>query len=210
MTDLPKDLGALPPLPPDARMGRWPAWGPAADLAVDEAVHWLGRPSLLVEKDFRNRLSIILYGDLPMRQGKGRRTARPGAELGFWDPRHIAHTAKYRSLPAKAGDKRCRRPGTVAEHVVPMGLVEQMLEATGGDRELVRNVLSRYYIIARCTREEDRLLEAAGLRQRMPRGWRPGGDPWARWAAVGLVALPPEEQWVSDLSHPELAALWRR
>ncbi len=36
------------------------------------------------------------------------------------------------------------------------------------------------------TPEQDRLLTTAWLRQRMPKGWRPGDDPMARYRAAGL------------------------
>ena len=42
------------------------------------------------------------------------------------------------------------------------------------------------YVVAVITKDENNLLNAAGLRQAMPDGWRFGCDPQARWNAVGI------------------------
>jgi hypothetical protein len=51
--------------------------------------------------------------------------------------------------------------------------------------EAVRAVLERYGVTVLITLDEDRQLNKAGLRNRMPAEWD-GSDPLARYKAVGI------------------------
>jgi hypothetical protein len=73
------------------------------------------------------------------------------------------------------------------EHVEPLNIVMGLLiaERTAGPdrtRELLQDGLECIVISA----DEDQRIDAAGLRDRMPMGWRSGDDRWARYRAAGI------------------------
>ena len=88
--------------------------------------------------------------------------------------------ASYRADP-----KKCR---LVMEHSQPVGLVlRNLVEGTTTTAneiaEILRSSLGVFVVVSRA---EDQSINAAGFRQRMPQGWKPGDDPMARYRAAGL------------------------
>lgn len=76
----------------------------------------------------------------------------------------------------------------IVEHAVPVKTIGQ---AVRNDRRLweptaLRNFLQHHYRRGVLTSAQDGALNAVGLRESMPAGWQVGGDPFARYHAVGL------------------------
>jgi hypothetical protein len=73
------------------------------------------------------------------------------------------------------------------EHVVPVGVVLSILLRNGTRASVteIEKLIHRFSVVAIITRDEETLLTAAGLKNKMPEGWN-GRDVWARYKAVGL------------------------
>mgnify|MGYP000925907118 FL=1 len=55
------------------------------------------------------------------------------------------------------------------------------------NNENIMSVIERFYILCAITREEDKLLNAAGYRSKMPDGWNEETDSvFARYELVGI------------------------
>lgn len=198
-------------LGPGATVGRWPAWSSPVESAINCVEAWLadkenwdGQGDTLL----RNRLNIRLVCDLPSKATMKRwKSGRCGGELGKYDPRFVAHTRGYLEHWQQFGHK-----GTVGDHTYPFNILLSEFKATGGDREQIRWLLSHHFLICRMTPKEHGLFAArgVGLKDKMPEGFRFDGDIRERPAAVGpeLEVLPPQENWVTDLTEEELKKIY--
>ena len=73
------------------------------------------------------------------------------------------------------------------EHVVPKNIVATRLrELAPVTREAIRSLFESLCIGAVVTKGEDKVLNAQGLRSRMPDGWD-GSDVWARYRVAGIA-----------------------
>jgi hypothetical protein len=92
------------------------------------------------------------------------------------------------TLSAKAAYRADPSCHLVIEHTEPLSLVmDDLLLLDHPEPVDIADLLhQRLSLAVVMTPEEHRLLTEAGLRQRMPEGWRPGDDPMARYRAAGL------------------------
>lgn len=76
--------------------------------------------------------------------------------------------------------------GLCGDHVIPLSITaKEVLQHANHPDEIVR-IAHEGLLICFITKDEDRMLSAAGLRNRMPESWKPGDNPWARYDAVGI------------------------
>jgi hypothetical protein len=89
-----------------------------------------------------------------------------------------------------------KRKDVVYEHVVPHSIVmEKLLSIDPLTNENILKVLRKFYIICAITKEEDRLLNAAKLKSKMPDGWNEEtGSFFARYEAVGISIIEDYER----------------
>jgi hypothetical protein len=73
------------------------------------------------------------------------------------------------------------------EHVVPRNVITSYITAETLSVDELIAALDGYCLAAVITKAEDDQLSAAGLRDRMPKGWKWGDDPWARYKAAKIV-----------------------
>ena len=93
----------------------------------------------------------------------------------YWSRSALQHTAEIKIL--------------VHEHVVPKTTIISLLaDLKDPTASAVRHILETYCIGVVLTREEDRKLNAAGLRSAMPTEWS-DGDVWARYRLVGIECV---------------------
>ena len=105
---------------------------------------------------------------------------------GVWS---ISMARKNTHHPASRGALRigrgnwCGQTVTV-DHAIPVNVLFDLFwkAETAVDMMAVIDA----YAVAVITREENERLNAAGLRSRMPHGWKPGDEPLARWIAAGI------------------------
>ena len=70
--------------------------------------------------------------------------------------------------------------------------MEKLFSLSPVTNESIMGVLSKFYIICRITKEQDKQLNAAGLRSKMPMGWNEDEDSvFARYEAVGISVVRP-------------------
>jgi hypothetical protein len=82
------------------------------------------------------------------------------------------------------GAKRPSTDGLRFEHLIPRGLLaEALLNETPAD---LAGFLDRHFRAAVLTIEDDHQLNKAGVRARMPAGWKLGDDPWERYRTAEL------------------------
>ena len=199
------------PLGLDARVGRWSAWSPPVESAINCVIGWLGDTENWdgqADTQLRNRLNIRLVCDLPSKATKKRwKSGRCGGELGKYDPRFVSHTRGYLEHWQQFGHK-----GTVGDHTYPFNILLSEFKATSGDREQIRWLLSHHFLICRMTPKEHSLFAArgVGLKDKMPEGFPFDGDIRDRPAVLGpaMEVLPPQEDWVTDLSEEELKEIY--
>lgn len=81
-----------------------------------------------------------------------------------------------------------KRKDVIHEHVVPHSFVmNKLLSLNPVTTEEILNIVNKYFIICVVTRQEDKLLNSAGLRTKMPEGWdEENGSMFARYEAVGI------------------------
>ena len=72
------------------------------------------------------------------------------------------------------------------EHVIPAAIVLKKLLASDRRSETVHRILSESGFVAVLLKEQDQLLNSAGLRAKMPDGWEWGDDPLERYRVVGI------------------------
>lgn len=99
-----------------------------------------------------------------------------------------AAAAQYLSRSAVSlsfGDRKL-----VYDHAVPFVYLQRNLLALEVvDESSIRVLLEQFNLIALITKDEDQLLNSAGLNRRMPKGWD-GNDPLARYKEVGIEIIP--------------------
>lgn len=82
----------------------------------------------------------------------------------------------------------------IVEHAVPVKVIGRAVrdDTSLWQADRLRGFLRHHFKRGVLTKAEDDVLrqkvagEATSLRQRMPTGWCPGGDPFARYHAIGL------------------------
>jgi hypothetical protein len=95
---------------------------------------------------------------------------------------HFVSHAAARTLGGIARERLMK------DHAIPVAVLRDLLFDRQPDSiEQVRAVLLRHYRFGVITEQEDRLLNAAGLRSRMPEGWTPNDGPFARYEKVGIA-----------------------
>lgn len=96
-----------------------------------------------------------------------------------WSPKAYERLAGW-----SPGAKRPPTDGLRFEHLIPRGiLAEALLTETPTD---LAGFLDRHFRAAVITVDDDRQLNKAGVRARMPPGWNLGDDPWDRYRAAHL------------------------
>lgn len=96
-----------------------------------------------------------------------------------------AHFISAGALPVLSGltSKRLMK-----DHAIPVAVLRDMLfEKRPNSAEEVRKLLLQYFRFGIITDEEDRRLNGAGLRSRMPNGWSESDDVFARYATVRIA-----------------------
>lgn len=72
------------------------------------------------------------------------------------------------------------------EHVIPqMEIVNMLMDMNPLNKIEVENILRNYFRVLLVTKEEHGMLNASGLRSKMPEGWDKI-DVWARYKQVGI------------------------
>ena len=84
-----------------------------------------------------------------------------------------------------------KRKDVIHEHVVPHSIVmSKLLSLDPLTHENIMSVINKYYVICAITKEEDKKLNAAGLRSKMPAEWDEKNDSvFARYEAVGISII---------------------
>ena len=96
-----------------------------------------------------------------------------------WSPR-----ARERLTDYKKGGKRPVIKGLRFEHLTPRGiLAEELLTSVPDD---LASFLDTHFRAVVITAEDDAQLNKHGVRNRMPRGWTLGSDPWKRYEQAGF------------------------
>lgn len=87
--------------------------------------------------------------------------------------------------------KGLKRKDVIYEHVIPhSNIMKKLFSIDPLTNENILKVLRKYYIICAITKEEDRLLNAAKLRSKMPDGWNEEtGSVFARYESVGISTI---------------------
>ena len=92
----------------------------------------------------------------------------------------------YRSTAARD----LKRKDVIHEHVVPHSIVMNKLLALDPlTFESVMSLIKKYYVICAITKEEDKQLNAAGLRSKMPKDWESDNNVFARYEAVEISVV---------------------
>ena len=85
--------------------------------------------------------------------------------------------------------KGLKRKEVTHEHVIPHSIVmNKLLSLDSLTNENIMSILQKYYVICAVTKEEDKRLNAAGLKSKMPDGWDETNDNvFARYESVGIL-----------------------
>ncbi|MWJ26727.1 hypothetical protein GPM19_00645 [Halomonas sp. ZH2S] len=90
----------------------------------------------------------------------------------YWSSKALQSGLPYREL--------------VHEHIVPKKiLINSIINDIENSPQKIYGFLQRFCVGVVVTRDEDFLLNAAGLRSKMPENWD-GRDPWARYSEVEI------------------------
>ena len=98
----------------------------------------------------------------------------------------IANEYLYVSRKAKGLNKK---ELVTRDHVIPHVIsLEKLLALNPVSIEGITEIIERYYMICTITREENQKLNDAGLKSKMPEGWKDVGlnDRFARYDQVGI------------------------
>ena len=114
----------------------------------------------------------------------------PGdVKAGRFENAYVSQGA-YEVLKEHKGEKKIsfKALSLRYEHVVPATLHYEELLALSkdgpiGERDF-EDFMEKKFLICVITKEENKRLNKAGLRQTMPDDWEKGGDAWARYNAV--------------------------
>lgn len=120
------------------------------------------------------------------------------------DPKRVYSQYVRYALDEVSGINFCRsvkakglkRKDVIHEHVVPHLIVmDKLLSLDQLTNENIINVINKYYVICAITKEEDKKLNAAGLRSKMPKNWNDeSGSVFARYETVGIDILNVEKE----------------
>jgi len=92
--------------------------------------------------------------------------------------------------------KGLKRKDVIHDHVIPHSIVmEKLLSLDPPTNEKIMAILKRFYILCAITKDEDKTLNAAGLRSKMPDGWNEETDSvFARYEAAGILVMRNKKQ----------------
>lgn len=96
-----------------------------------------------------------------------------------------AHTFSGGKEPKRFGDFTTL--GLTYEHVVPLAVLFEIMVAERSDPVRLWSAIEHHARIAWVTHEEDEKLNELGFKSKMPDGWIPGHDPWARHSAANIL-----------------------
>lgn len=86
--------------------------------------------------------------------------------------RYALHDFEYLNICTSTEAKDPKRKDVIREHVIPHIIVmNRLLKLDSLTDDNIMEVLKKYYIICKITKEEDRRLNAAGLKKKMPTEW---------------------------------------
>lgn len=86
--------------------------------------------------------------------------------------RYALHDFVYLNICTSIEAKDPKRKDVIHEHVIPHIIVmNRLLKLDSLTDDNIMEVLKKYYIICKITKEEDRRLNAAGLKKKMPPEW---------------------------------------
>ena len=84
--------------------------------------------------------------------------------------------------------KGLKRKEVTHEHVIPHSIVMNKLFSLDSlTNENIMSIIQKYYVICAITKEEDKRLNAIGLKSKMPEGWDEANDNvLARYESAGI------------------------
>jgi len=84
--------------------------------------------------------------------------------------------------------KGLKRKEVTHEHVIPHSIVMNKLFSLDSlTNENIMSIIQKYYVICAITKEEDKRLNAIGLKSKMPEGWDEANDNvFARYESAGI------------------------
>ncbi len=95
---------------------------------------------------------------------------------------HFVSTAAARTLGG------ITRERLMKDHAIPVAVLRDMLfEMQPGSSGELREIMLKHYRFGIISYDEDRRLNEAGLRSRMPHGRQRGDSPFARYQSAGIV-----------------------
>jgi hypothetical protein len=90
---------------------------------------------------------------------------------------------------SKKAEEPNKNDETLNDHVIPHVIIlEKLLALNPVSIEGITEIIERYYMICTITRDENKMLNDAGLKSKMPEGWEDGGAirRFARYEHVGI------------------------
>jgi hypothetical protein len=97
--------------------------------------------------------------------------------------------SKKRLISENAGAARANglHKGQPKDHAVPLAVMLEEIEIKGvKDVDGLIDVVTRFAVVVEISKDEDKRLREAGLKDQMPRDWKEGGDLFARYRHVGI------------------------
>ncbi len=82
--------------------------------------------------------------------------------------------------------RQAQRSGLCGDHAVPLNVTVRQILQNVDDRNSIDRLVRFGLQFVFITRSEDKKLNAAGLRSKMPEGWTQTDGPFARYDAVGI------------------------
>lgn len=155
------------------------------------------------------RRAIDLFWETPRSTQQGHRRRPEGA---LWSPDALTCAEQALAEGQESGRKSARWQTLVGEHVVPVKVQTSHLMTLGKRDVKIEDFIEALRVpIAVITVDEDRRLNKAKLRGRMPEGWTWGDDPWARYEKAGLLhkeyttwpAAPAEAAAIEEMARAE-------
>jgi len=94
--------------------------------------------------------------------------------------------SQKKNLPRSKADVGKELTDCDVEHVVPqMEIVNMLMNMNPLNKTEVERILKTYFRVLLVTKEEHDMLNASGLRSKMPKDWD-RKDVWARYKCVGI------------------------
>ena len=106
--------------------------------------------------------------------------------------RYTLHQFKDVNAYSSNGALQSDNKKIVLDHVIPHSIMmDKFIQLEPLSHDNLLRVVKNYLIFCRISHEEDKCLNQAGLRSKMPCGWDEyTGDTFARYNAVGIVVTP--------------------